>query len=478
MAFFAWFPIRNCRTWPARSNRRHSPPASKSARIVGITMTYPPTPKTEGFLLAADAILADAYTLWLQAALRIDRGMIAETGPLATLAAAHPHLPLIRLTDHVLIPGLINAHTHLELSFARELIPPPRHFTDWVLQLVSLLPTEAQAEDKIPAATSSGAWECLASGVTTVGDISRFPALTRRTLAGLPLRTVSYGEITALGRSRDFLEQRLSSAADRRFQTPRLNIGLSPHAPYSVEGPALRRIVDAAIAGHMPLAMHLAELAEESHFLSSLGGRLGRDWDLMKRLNLLDDQIPLSSAGPVGWAAEWGLLKSHDTAQPALVLAHCNYLSDADILRIAAAGASVAFCPRTHYYFGHSTSGEHPWRRLQAAGVNVCLATDSLASNPDLTLLREAQWLLRGNPSIAPNPLLEMMTTAGAKALGLAGRAGCLHVGHYADILAFSPPAEACGGGAQSLAEWLVKTAPPPRKVWAAGEQVWSDSAG
>ncbi len=440
-------------------------------------MTDPPTHKTEGFLLAADAVLADAYTLWPQAALRIDRGIIAETGPLAKMTDGHRHLPLVHLPHHILVPGLINAHTHLELSFARGLIPPPRHFTDWVLQLVSQLPAEPQAEDKIPAATSLGARECLAFGVTTVGDISRFPALTRRTLAGLPLRTVSYGEITGLGRSRDFLEHRLTIAADRSFQTPRLNIGLSPHAPYSVEGPALRRIVDAAIAGNMPLAMHLAELTEESDFLSSLGGPLGRDWELMKRLDLLDDKIPLSAAGPVGWAAEWGLLEPQGTAKLPMVLAHCNYLSDADILRIAAAGASVAFCPRTHHYFGHSTGSDHPWRRLMAAGVNVCLATDSLASNPDLSLLRESQWLLSREPSISPHTLLEMMTTAGATAIGLAGRAGRLHIGYYADILAFSPPAEV-RDRPQTLAEWLVKTAPLPSKVWAGGEQVIPVSTG
>lgn len=438
-------------------------------------MSHPPTSQAQGFLLAADAVLADAHTLWPQAALRISHGMIAETGPLAQMTASHPHLPLTRLTEHVLIPGLINAHTHLELSFARGLIPPPRHFADWVLQLVELLPSEDEAERRICTATRDGVRECLTSGVTTAGDISRFTALTRRTLAETPLRTVSYGEITALGRSRDFLEKRLSVATDRSLESRRLDIGLSPHAPYSVEGPALRRIVDAAIAERMPLAMHLAELAEESEFLSSLDGPLGRDWELMKRLDLLDNRIPLSPAGPVGWAAEWGLLKRDEGTMPAVVLAHCNYLSDADISQIAAARASVAFCPRTHDYFGHSAESEHPWRRLQAAGVNVCLATDSLASNPDLSLLREAQWLLNRHPSISPNLLLEMMTTAGAAAIGLAGRAGSLHAGCHADILAFSPPGASCGS-AQAVAEWLVKTAAMPSGVWVAGEPVLQES--
>ena len=112
-----------------------------------------------------------------------------------------------------------------------------------------------------------------------------------------------------------------------------------------------------------------------------------------------------------------------------------------------------------------------------AAGVNVCLATDSLASNPDLSLLRESQWLLSREPSISPHTLLEMMTTAGATAIGLAGRAGRLHIGYYADILAFSPPAEV-RDRPQTLAEWLVKTAPLPSKVWAGGEQVIPVSTG
>ena len=434
-------------------------------------MTSHPTNEMNRFILTGAAVLVDAHTLLPKASLLIAGEKIVDIIMRSDQLDRHADVPVINLEGHVLIPGFVNAHTHLELGYARGKISPPSHFADWVLDLMALYPGSDQLNGIITRAASDGAMETLHYGVTTVGDITRLPAITRPVLNKLPLRVVSFGEITALGKSRDQLGRRLTIAADRSDEGPRLTTGLSPHAPYSVEGPALQEIVRQARLNDMPLAMHLAELAEETDFLRDLSGPLGRNWELMRKLELLDVMIPLTPHGPIQWASQWGLLRCREPSDPPVVLAHVNHVSDADIELLAAANASVAFCPRTHHYFGHPKHRAHPWRQLRAAGVNVCLATDSLASNPDLSPLREAQWLLQRHPACSPMDLVGMITSDGAAALGRSATLGRLKPGFYADIQAFSPPKKLLSSCDQ-FAHWLVQTAPRPEQVWVGGQLV------
>ncbi len=424
-------------------------------------------------VIVPDAILTESGTLLPDYFVHIKLGMIADIANAGNLRTDMPDIPVIRLPGSVLAPGFVNAHTHLELGYARAKIPSPHRFSDWVLQLMALYPPEAEANTTVQEHTRRGAAESLESGVTAIGDITRCAVITRTALQDMPIRLISYGEITALGRSRTHLPERLMTAADRGPASSRLQTGLSPHAPYSVEGPALRQIVEFARAGRYPLAMHLAELQEESDFLATLSGPLGREWKLMQKLDLIDDKIPLTNAGPVAWAKLWGLL-TEQMPTSSVVLAHCNYLTDADIRIISEARASVAYCPRTHHYFGHGAHGPHPWRRLMAAGVNVCLATDSLASNPDLNVLKEAQWLYQRHPDVAPELLIGMITTAGAAALGMTDQIGRLRPGYCADMQAFCPPPTA-RRSATAFSHWLLTEAPRPHRVWVQGQTAFSD---
>jgi cytosine/adenosine deaminase-related metal-dependent hydrolase len=115
------------------------------------------------------------------------------------------------------------------------------------------------------------------------------------------------------------------------------------------------------------------------------------------------------------------------------VLAHVNYLEDDEIQLLASSRASVAFCPRTHQYFGHAP---HRWQAMLAAGVNVCVATDSLASSPDLNLLSELR-LLRRQSNLPARTLWEMVTTRAARALNLETEVGAIAPGRYADLAVF-----------------------------------------
>src|SRR5262249_55954040 len=147
---------------------------------------------------------------------------------------------------------------------------------------------------------------------------------------------VSFGEVVSLGKMRGRLEG-LLQAAVTGFEGDfggRFSVGISPHAPYTVEGPALRKMVAKASVTRAGIAMHLAEHADEASFLRDLSGPLGRDWEVMRKLDVLDDEVPLFDGGPIRWAQRWGLLIADAHSPPLrewpVILAHVNYCDDAE----------------------------------------------------------------------------------------------------------------------------------------------------
>lgn len=415
----------------------------------------------------------------------------------SAIQAAYPNAHIENHPHRLLMPGLVNAHCHLELGYLRGKLPAGR-FVDWVIQLmrqVSDAMKRGLLEQLTRQSVEAGVAESLAAGVTTVGDITRQAKISRSVLSQAPLRAVSFGEVTGLGQRRAGFAERLAAAADTSTDGPRLQIGLSPHAPYTVEGPALRQAVQLARQAKLPLAMHLAELSEETEFLAHLTGPLRELWNTSGgAVEFLDDLIPLFPEGPVRWAERWGLFEAAGCDQTAgttlndacpggplphrvwhpgvpVLLAHMNYVNDDEIGLLG--GASVVLCPRTRAFFGHQRP--HRYREMLAAGVNVCLGTDSLASNPDLSLLREAAALRKTDPTLPVQTILEMVTLRGAKALGMDSQIGSLAVGKQADIIAL-PLAESrvtdSVGGWDGVLEYIVTHAPAPPCVWIAGNFV------
>jgi cytosine/adenosine deaminase-related metal-dependent hydrolase len=422
------------------------------------------------------------------AGLVIAGGAIRAIGELGELRRDFGELPT--LVDHhkgVMLPGLVNAHTHLELSYQQADKLDASHFTAWVSALMSAVPPPEQLESTIRSAARRGARESLGFGVTTLGDISRHPAFTRTEYAlmqkeaaspAVP-RIISFGEIVAIGKSRDRIAERLETAlgvsheatgevrtAHRQLVPGNAVIGLSPHAPYTVEGPALRAVVRAAIIHRTPVCMHLAELAEEADFLRDLSGPLGRDWELMQRLDLLDEAIPRYDGGPIRWAQRWGLLVHEPRDFPTL-LAHVNYCDLGELNQLATHACSVVYCPRTHAHFRHPP---HRYREMLEAQINVCLGTDSLASNPDLNILKETQ-LLHIRDGLLAYHALDMITRRAAAALGVSGEVGTLAPGKKADAVLF-PGEVAPGATADALAQALLRDVPAPAAVFVDGLRV------
>jgi aminodeoxyfutalosine deaminase len=439
----------------------------------------------EPLLISADAILP--FSPILPAVVRdgavvVEGDRITAVGERSELRRRFNELPANRVhVPGVLLPGFINAHTHLELSVVGKSLHVYRQFPEWVGHLMESIPKEAGLlESFVRTGVRSGASQSLAAGVTTVGDISRHIQFSRdelgrcvrKNVIAAP-RAVSYAEIVALGRMRDRLQGPLDAAIpviQTQEQGSLLTPGLSPHAPYTVEGPALGAVVRRAIVKRCPVAMHLAEHREEADFLRDFSGPLGRDWPIMQPL--LDDAIPTYGGGPIRWAQLHGLLISDRRNPPArafpVVLAHVNYLDNTELSQLAASVVSVAYCPRTRQFFGHDEVTPHRYRDMLDAGINVCLATDSLGSNPDLSVLKEAQFVCERD-RISGQLALEMITGRAADALGVAG--GRLLAENWADMIAM-PLAVDAGESADSICRRLIHECAPPRAMWLAGRRI------
>jgi cytosine/adenosine deaminase-related metal-dependent hydrolase len=358
-------------------------------------------------------------------AIVIGGGRILDFGRRTEMARRYSNAEALDLGNAIILPGLVNAHTHLELSDCTSGEPPKDGFASWLVRMLKrtrITPEEMEAA--VITAIRMGVEQSLRFGVTTVGDISRQCRLTRPLLRNSVLRVVSFGEVQAMAQRRQLLEERLTIAADETFAAPRLTIGITPHAPYSVEPHGYRRCLQKAQERQMPLATHLAETPDEATFLSQHAGPLRELWD---QWLTWDDNVPKFTGGPIRFAHDLGLLD-----YPTL-LAHVNYCDDEELEILARGKASVVYCPRTHQYFRHPP---HRWREMRHRGINVAIGTDSCASSPDLNIVDDLRLLHRLYPDEAATELWEMATIRAAKAIGLTD-AGVIRAGDPADLVAF-----------------------------------------
>jgi cytosine/adenosine deaminase-related metal-dependent hydrolase len=379
----------------------------------------------------------------------ISGGLITGVGPAGSLgwrAADHD------LGQAVLTPGLVNPHTHLELTaYAGMLKPAP--FWKWIEELIWLRRKPGRRERESLGATE-GAWQSLWAGVTCVGDISR-ENVSWAALKTVPIRKVCFVELLSLADEPPRNTEELRTAVAEVKEDELLTAGVTPHAPYTVPGEQIRAAVSLAGELNRPWCTHWAETAEEVAYLR--GDVQAIPLLLRMLLKQCGVRSPVCSPGEYLEHCAGGL-------RPGL-LAHANYVDELDIARLAAAGHSVAYCPRAHAFFGHDT---HPFQRLCAAGVKATIGTDSAASNDDLSMLHELRHVRR-NSADPPPPeiLLQMATLDAAKALGLAGQIGSLEKGKAADMAAFP-----CAARTTDPIADLIDRAPSPTAVWVAGTQV------
>ena len=380
-------------------------------------------------------------------------GRIVAVGPEAEVPRPADAEP-IGCGSAILLPGLVNAHTHLELEgFEGRALPPDAPFREWILAVRRL--KEARAPSEYLEAARDGIRACWAAGVTTVADTGDSGAVVQA-LSEVGGSGIAYHEVFGphprqAEESFGGLVSRLRALAP--LATGRVRLGVSPHAPYTVSGPLYARVAALAAAEALPLAVHVAESREESEFVSRGEGPFAEAWTA-RGIPLLDDPShcppPTTHSSPVGW------LDAHGVLGPATLCIHAVQVTAADIALLAARGAAIAHCPLSNARHRH---GLAPLARLRRAGLRVGLGTDSTASVGRLDLFAEAR-AARAGAGIGATEALALATIEGAHALGLEGGIGTLAPGKWGDVIAVrAGPGSAepgPGTGAEALAEAVL----------------------
>ena len=324
--------------------------------------------------------------------IRIEGERVVEIQP------SKPPRSAIDLGDSAILPGLVNAHTHLEFSDLQEPIGERgTALPDWIGKVIESRSATTDQEKR--SAIESGINESVAAGVRLIGEIASPPCQYQ----GDTVDLVAFAEVIGLSESR--WRERMQAAQDhnRLFDSG----AWSPHAPYSTSMPAIEACVQRSIDTRRSLAMHVAESPAERELLCNGTGPFA---DSLRSIGVWNDgQFPWQATSVVE-------LIDMLSRSPLALLVHGNDLREKEIAAIAKyAHLSVVYCPRTHYFFGYD---RHPVSEMLAAGIRVALGTDSRASNPDLNLWSEVQFLLNHRMDIAPDNVLKMATMWGADAMG------------------------------------------------------------
>lgn len=357
---------------------------------------------------------------------------VDAAGRIAFVGAANhaPGAAVRDLGNAVLLPGLVNAHTHLELTAMRGFLEEMPFF-DWISTLTRAR-REVLSDADLAHSARAGIEEGLTAGISTFADTSQ-SGVTLDAMLDLGVRGVMYLEV--FGPDPAMCDQTVREFRDRLAhhrarETGLVRLGVSPHAPYSVSAELFTAIGELAVADDLPVAIHVAESADESRFVRDGEG----PWaDAHRKRGIT---VTARGVSPVAHLAGTGVLG----ARPLLI--HCIQTDAADIGAIAAADCPVAHCPLSNAKLGHDIA---PLTDFVDAGVRLGLGSDSVASNNRMDLLEEARAAVVAQRLRARRPdtlnaarALELATLGGARALGLDDRIGSLEVGKEADLAAFA----------------------------------------
>lgn len=386
-----------------------------------------------------------------------DGYLVVADGRVLSVTSRWPNA-CVDLGDVALIPGLVNCHTHLEFSALDAPLQPYKPFTSWIRSVIEY---RQQHPHAVCAAIRQGVQESLASGVTMLGDIATTGwAWTDYASDQAQPRTLVFQELLGLTGSR-LPSQKSLAKQDYTASCSEFLVGhgLSPHAPYSVHPELFQFAVQVAQQNQRPIAVHMAETSAEVELLREGTGEFR---EFLSSMGLWREEI-FGRRSCRDWLESLAEL-------PRALIIHGNYLS-ADELSVLAQNPqmSLIYCPRTHAAFGHPA---HPWRDLIEMGGSVAIGTDSRASNPDLSLWKELQFLAARHTDVPHHTLLKLGTLHGARALGCVKSAGSLTPGKWADAAVISLPVD-------GLADATYELLQPQSRVigtMLAGAWAWTDS--
>jgi cytosine/adenosine deaminase-related metal-dependent hydrolase len=378
-------------------------------------------------ILRARTILPVSQPPIENGAVAISGNKIRAVGPWAELQSQADE-NVLDLGEVILLPGLVNAHCHLDYTDMAGELPPPKTFTDWI-PLITAAKT-AWSYSEYAHSWLHGAHMLLRTGTTTVADIEAMPDLLPEVWDATPLRVFSFLEMTGIRAKRD-PEEILSEAVEKidSLAHARSSASLSPHAAYSTLPELLRLSAGLARKKKWRITTHIAESEEEFDMFAHTRGKM---FDWLKRNERDNSDCGLGS--PVKHFARHKMLGEN------LIAIHVNLLAHGDARLLGRHRVHVVHCPRSHAYFRHPPFLRE---RLVNAGVNLCLGTDSLATTrkigkqkPELNMFEEMRLLAASDRKISAEEILRMATVNGAHALGLAAQVGELSKNASADLIA------------------------------------------
>jgi cytosine/adenosine deaminase-related metal-dependent hydrolase len=363
-------------------------------------------------------------------AVALDDGRIAAVGRKAEIVKAAGGDAEVRdLGDSVLIPGLVNAHVHLDLSWMRDDPPPGGSYLAWMRDRMERV-DQAPAQIRIEA-TEKAVGEMASRGTVAVGDVAGVP-WTAGILARSSLRAVVFLEL--MGLRSDDAERLLDHAAssldaienetDVKAARRRVSVVLSPHSAHAVSAPLLKALAGRATASGEILSIHLAETGDEAAMLLDGSGPFP---DLFRARGGIDEGWRAPGHSPVEYLDRLGVLS------PRTLAILCIHVGQQDLSKLQARGVTVVTCPRSNLRL---SVGKTPVPKLLSSGVPVALGTDSLASVSDLDMFSEMAGLRREHPTLTPAAVLRMATLNGARALRFEKALGTLEKGKYAALVA------------------------------------------
>src|SRR2546430_86730 len=374
-------------------------------------------------------------------AVAISGDQIAGVGKFSEISAAHAGEEIVDLGEQALLPGLINAHCHLDYTCLRGKIPPQKSCTNWI-RAINAAKVKLSPKDYL-ASINNGFTEARRFGTTTIANLTAFPEVIGQ-ING-PIRTWWFGElidVRAPQRANEIVDLAIESlkssseCAGTSALSKRRHIGavetqlwgLAPHALFTASKDLYRRCEEIAMSENILLTTHLAESREEMEMFRDAAGSL---YEFLKGIGRpMDDcgkrtPLQLFVGAPGGRAPrEW-------------IVAHLNELREGDfeLLEKSTCNFHVVHSPRSHDYFGHS---HFEFERLRSLGLNICLGTDSLASNESLSLFDEMLAFQKEFPTVSPEEILQMVTVNAAMALRQGKVLGRIRSGFRADLIAVS----------------------------------------
>lgn len=371
----------------------------------------------------------------------VHEGRVTAVGTHAETSRAEIDLGAVAL-----MPGLVNAHTHLELSCYRDVVPPATTFVSWVEGMMAArraIPDPA--DPRILEGIHAGIAQAEATGTALVGDISNTLA-TVSPLVASRLGGVIFHELIRFNVTASDAQRLVGDAwahLDALCLPARWRAAVAPHAPYSVAPAVLRAVADAMDARPVAVtSVHMAEGAEETEFLQTGGGPWRR---FLERVGSWNPDWQPPATDPVAY------LQQHDVLRPQTLAVHGVQLAPTDLARLRSTGATLVTSPRSNLRTG---AGTPPVAQFYASGVRVAIGTDSLASTPDLNMFEELALLRRLAPEVPAARLLESATRCGAEALGFGATHGTIAPGRSSHLLVVPVPERVT-----SVEEFLVADA-------------------